>query len=711
MASGPIAICVEKEKGVPWVSIADVAKLFGMTPEETVAILQDNHIVTNSVGNRLFGYRFGGDDLERVGLALKSAGSRNEPLEEIEVSDIESLTDLPHATLCEAYGLPEDAHMLPVALFHEHVEAVAQLRWCRQRTDVLKWKRDANRAHRECDDVRAEAVERGQRVQELKDALDSERTAMLRERERADTLERELAAANSAIANKDRAIDDKEREANELRRQFSALRDKLSRAQSDLRRYQNELERSHSELLEHVSHLNEVSKRVSGLEEQLELSRQSQLAHQSLDALNAQKAGAVEFWNRWLDADESACKSVSYTVQALAQTLAKRQEAARKTLFGAGVSSYDQLRGDANLLKLMKQLGFGNDIHPDGYTNPRVIAYYTLRYELGYAFEYYEIYRCVLETLVDDCDVSVLSIGCGQGLDYWGLRCAQAALDRQNVLMHWHGIDLETWPESVLHDDSTYYEYDTDLLDFIEHEGTLRSTVLMLPKIISELPMNVINRLAEWLERVELIGPVHYLCIAHTDRDRLGGTFQFLFEGFEGSVAVKSAKIIDAFLAGARRQGYVKRGPVRPGVKTMQEIANAPKLVPRQYKVVWSKGTMAREYDFLAYEPALSACNIVVGGIKPFDVGVKAGPNVHDIGKECCSDYVALNNKGDCASEGLHEGCPKQCPLYRRPRFMTDRMAYQIYRVERPQTKNSASSASIALQPTFYTDFDEDIPF
>lgn len=700
-----------KGRVVSRISIDDIAKLFGMTQEEVLGRLQDNRIVVNSARDRLLGYRFSGGSLESIGKALRSASSRTGLVSEIEIADIEKVTDLPHSTVCEAFGLPVNAGTFSVAEFHEGVEAVAQLRGSRQRTSEIKWQNETKHARDERDAARAEAAERGMRLHQLETALKTERANTRGEKKRADSLEKTLAAAYADIDKMDNEIGEKERSIDCLRDQLATLRGKLILSQAKLSECQGEVERSQAELLEQASRLDKMSQRASELEAQLEQSRQSQSSQQPRDELNALQVRTIEFWNRWLDADETACKSAAYNVKALAQTLAKRQETAYKTLFGAGIPSYDQLREDTDLLNLMKQLGFGNDIHPDGYANPSVIAYYTLRYELGYAFEYYEIYRGVLETLVDGCDASVLSMGCGQGLDYWGLRCAQAALNRQDISIRWHGVDLETWPEPVLHDDTTFYEYDTDLLDLIARDDALGSTVVMLPKIISELPMSVVERLAEWLERVEFIKPVHYLCIAHTEMNKLGGLFEFDANGFDQADAVKSAKLIDAFTRGARRQGYVIQGPVCPSVADSCEIVNAPRLVLRQYRVKWDHGTTPIAYKFAAYESSSSSRSVTVSGVKPFDTEAQVGRYVHDIGKMCCGVNYALDSKGYCVSRGKRDDCPRQCPLYKRPRSRTDGMAYQIYRVERPKPKHYASSAPKAPESASHLNIDDDIPF
>ena len=88
---------------------------------------------------------------------------------------------------------------------------------------------------------------------------------------------------------------------------------------------------------------------------------------------------------------------------------------------------------------------------PD-YTNPITASYYQLRYACGYAFEYYCMYRLLLGWMQQSgCNrLSIASLGCGVGLDYYALNRAledSGADDWMKPINQdesfWHGVDLQ----------------------------------------------------------------------------------------------------------------------------------------------------------------------------------------------------------------------------------------------------------------------------
>ena len=63
------------------------------------------------------------------------------------------------------------------------------------------------------------------------------------------------------------------------------------------------------------------------------------------------------------------------------------------------------------------------------YTDPLTQAFYVWRYTLGYGYEYFRAYQEILEREIPRKELSVVSVGCGTGIDYWALdyalRCAE----------------------------------------------------------------------------------------------------------------------------------------------------------------------------------------------------------------------------------------------------------------------------------------------
>ena len=71
----------------------------------------------------------------------------------------------------------------------------------------------------------------------------------------------------------------------------------------------------------------------------------------------------------------------------------------------------------------------GRQQHAD-YDNPEARLRYTLQYVYAYGYEYYLMYRDVLHDMIQNTSVppviTVTSIGCGNGVDYWGFTNACA---------------------------------------------------------------------------------------------------------------------------------------------------------------------------------------------------------------------------------------------------------------------------------------------
>ena len=68
----------------------------------------------------------------------------------------------------------------------------------------------------------------------------------------------------------------------------------------------------------------------------------------------------------------------------------------------------------------LKGLNFAAGCLPD-YNNLQIQRLYLLRYSFAYGFEYSGIYSEVLARLHNPQKVCVVSIGCGNFLDYWSL--------------------------------------------------------------------------------------------------------------------------------------------------------------------------------------------------------------------------------------------------------------------------------------------------
>lgn len=92
----------------------------------------------------------------------------------------------------------------------------------------------------------------------------------------------------------------------------------------------------------------------------------------------------------------------------------------------------------------LKDLNFQGEHLPD-YEDILIQQFYLLRYLSGYFAEYVSIYREIIRQnfLIDK--FKVLSIGCGCGLDLWGLKHACNERFSENYIKLYNGIDVVDW--------------------------------------------------------------------------------------------------------------------------------------------------------------------------------------------------------------------------------------------------------------------------
>ncbi len=143
----------------------------------------------------------------------------------------------------------------------------------------------------------------------------------------------------------------------------------------------------------------------------------------------------------------------------------------------------------------LKAVHFDQGQIPD-YDNIHVQQYYLLRYAYGYAFEYKLMYKALLEKYPRKKKISVTSIGCGPGLDYWALARVLEQRDEEEVSIQYTGIDLINWDYLIPNrkKDHVYFHVNDAIEELAECEQ-LESNVYFFPKSISEFSDSDFKRL------------------------------------------------------------------------------------------------------------------------------------------------------------------------------------------------------------------------
>ncbi len=259
----------------------------------------------------------------------------------------------------------------------------------------------------------------------------------------------------------------------------------------------------------------------------------------------------------WLDQQGQGVPAyyLASATKYLAGLLHRRFENATTTIFG----SYEQ--PDLCYLSCeraneLKKLDFGDDKHPSCYTDDDCAAYYCLRYEMGYAFEYFAVYTHLLNDLAGFSEpLEIASLGAGQGLDLWGLMYALTKLPQGEGLhtpIRWMGVDMEAWPNRLINQARGIYYIQDDITSYLNSRGSRMPQVLMFPKSICELRPEYISDICEWIRSAKLTMQTHYLIIVHTDRSSLS------IDGHKNPSedSSKAERLIEAFIDLGRRNGY-----------------------------------------------------------------------------------------------------------------------------------------------------------
>ena len=132
----------------------------------------------------------------------------------------------------------------------------------------------------------------------------------------------------------------------------------------------------------------------------------------------------------------------------------------------------------ANCLCKLKKLTFSGDSLPD-YTDTTLQKFYLSRYLLAYYVEYAKLYEDLIEKNFIKNGYNILSIGCGCGLDLWGLK---KATENTKINYNYTGLDCVKWDYS----DFFGEKFINNRIENIYKLDKSNYNVIMFPKSIGE---------------------------------------------------------------------------------------------------------------------------------------------------------------------------------------------------------------------------------
>lgn len=139
----------------------------------------------------------------------------------------------------------------------------------------------------------------------------------------------------------------------------------------------------------------------------------------------------------------------------------------------------------------LKSFNFSDDNLPN-YNDEIIQKYYLLRFMMAYFTEYYEIYNQTIKMNFLDNRFNILSIGCGCGIDFWGLRFAKQQIN-SDINIRYTGLDIVEWSYWDSFNEEVYF-INTDIreLQCLDEDGY---NLIIFPKSIGELDTLTFNQL------------------------------------------------------------------------------------------------------------------------------------------------------------------------------------------------------------------------
>lgn len=179
------------------------------------------------------------------------------------------------------------------------------------------------------------------------------------------------------------------------------------------------------------------------------------------------------------------------------------------------------------------------DVHYDGgkvpdYSDVHVQQLYLLRYAYAYAFEYKRMYRYLPEYFRTQSQLSVMSIGCGNMIDYWAL----AQVVGTQVDLRYRGFDSIDWAYKFQErENDRVWLTLGDATSAMEDLPNIPADIIVFPKSISEFDHDAVDRFCECIRTKRILK--NRVCVLISLRTDQGSIQRDMS---------KTKKIYDAFL-------------------------------------------------------------------------------------------------------------------------------------------------------------------
>ena len=189
-----------------------------------------------------------------------------------------------------------------------------------------------------------------------------------------------------------------------------------------------------------------------------------------------------------------------------------------------------ELEKENGYAECIEEVAFNDGNLPD-YENKGQAAFYFLKFANFNILEYMLMYQLALRMLKEEKAAIAYSFGCGPGFDAFAGVYAWNELRRELPdfrvkKLEYNGVDLAKWPYQLLQYKvvpdfiGTHYSC-KDMVSLVSEQrekGEIKGNILFFPKVLSELPMEVMDSFCENLKAVGLENDRIVLCVSYRNR-------------------------------------------------------------------------------------------------------------------------------------------------------------------------------------------------
>lgn len=177
---------------------------------------------------------------------------------------------------------------------------------------------------------------------------------------------------------------------------------------------------------------------------------------------------------------------------------------------------------ESNKLCELKKVNFNNNQLPD-YSKIHLEELYILKYDFAYGFEYKYIFSRILpqHKLLGDPTLKILSIGCGNYIDYWGIASAVEKKGLKSKIIY-DGIDSIDWNykfEKRPQDSITFYR--KDIVDFLSEHDTLEYNCIIFPKSIGEFSNDAFRSICSNIKKIKFKTSINLIVSLRSSQSHL----------------------------------------------------------------------------------------------------------------------------------------------------------------------------------------------